>query len=83
MNKAAAQFFYYQLRSPHGEIGYQYLKKRELSDETMHRFGLGFAGKNGAHLVQYLRKKGFEDELIQEAGLARHSEKDGGMLSQF
>ena len=83
VNKAAAQFFYYQLRSPQGAIGYQYLKKRELSDETMHRFGLGFAGKNGAHLVQYLRSKGFEDELIQEAGLARHSEKDGGMLSQF
>ena len=83
VNKAAARFFYYQLRSPHGQIGYQYLKKRELTDETMRSFGLGFAGKNGAYLVQYLREKGFEDELIQEAGLARHSEKDGGMLSQF
>ncbi len=82
VNKAAAKFFYYQLRSPHGEIGYRYLKKRELSDETMHRFGLGFAGKNGAYLVQYLREKGFEDELIQEAGLASHSEKYG-LNSQF
>lgn len=82
VNKAAAKFFYYQLRSPHGEIGYQYLKKRELSDETMHRFGLGFAGKNGAHLVRYLREKGFEDQLIQEAGLASHSEKYG-LNSQF
>ncbi len=82
VNKAAAKFFYYQLRSPHGEIGYQYLKKRELSDETMHRFGLGFAGKNGAHLVRYLREKGFEDELIQEAGLASNSEKYG-LNSQF
>ena len=26
VNKAAAKFFYYQLRSPHGEIGYRYLK---------------------------------------------------------
>ena len=82
VNKAAAKFFYYQLRSPHGEIGYRYLKKRELSDETMHKFGLGFAGKNGAHLVQYLREKGFEDDLIQEAGLAAHSEKYG-LNSQF
>ncbi len=82
VNKAAAKFFYYQLRSPHGEIGYRYLKKRELSDETMHRFGLGFAGKNGAYLVQYLRERGFEDELIQEAGLASHSEKYG-LNSQF
>lgn len=82
VNKEAAKFFYYQLRTPHGEIGYRYLKKRELSDETMRKFGLGFAGKNGALLVQYLRGKGFEDELIQEAGLASHSEKYG-LNSQF
>lgn len=82
VNKEAAKFFYYQLRSPHGEIGYQYLKKRELSDETMHKFGLGFAGKNGYLLVRYLRDKGFADEEIQEAGLASHSEKYG-LVSQF
>jgi len=82
VNREAAKFFYYQLRTPRGEIGYQYLKKRELSDETMHKFGLGYAGKNGADLVAYLRGKGFEDELIQEAGLASHSEKRG-LVSQF
>ena len=82
VNKAAARFFYYQLRSPHGEVGYRYLKKRELTDETMRSFGLGFAGKNGANLVQYLREKGFEDQLIQEAGLASHSEKYG-LNTQF
>ncbi len=82
VNKEAAKFFYYQLRSPRGEIGYQYLKKRELSDETMHKFGLGYAGKSGADLVGYLRGKGFEDELIKEAGLANFSEKHG-LMSQF
>lgn len=82
VNKEAAKFFYYQLRSPHGQIGYQYLKKRELSDETMHHFGLGYAGKNGAELVQYLRSKGFEDEIIKEAGLANFSERHG-LVSQF
>lgn len=82
VNKEAAKFFYYQLRTPHGEVGYQYLKKRELSDETMHKFGLGYAGKNGAQLVQYLRGKGFEDDLIKEAGLANYSERSG-LVSQF
>ena len=82
VNKEAAKFFYYQLRNPRGAIGYQYLQKRELSDETMHKFGLGYAGKNGADLVQYLRQKGFEDELIKEAGLASNSEKQG-LTSQF
>lgn len=82
VNKEAAKFFYFQLRSPHGTVGYQYLQKRELTDETMHRFGLGYAGKNGAELVQYLRNKGFEDDLIKEAGLANFSERHG-LVSQF
>ncbi len=82
VNREAAKYFYYQLRSPHGENGLRYLKKRELSDETIHRFGLGYAGKSGASLVEYLREKGFEDELIKEAGLATFSEKRG-LVSQF
>lgn len=82
VNREAAKFFYYQLRSPRGAIGIQYLKKRELTDETMQRFGLGYAGKNGAELVQYLRQRGFEDELIRDAGLASFSEKHG-LVSQF
>ncbi|MBE5882892.1 MAG: DNA primase [Lachnospiraceae bacterium] len=82
VNKEAAKYFYYQLRAPHGEIGHQYLKRRELSDETMHKFGLGYAGKNGTQLVQYLRQKGFEDQEIKEAGLANFSER-GGLSSQF
>ncbi|MCH5343713.1 MAG: DNA primase [Acetatifactor sp.] len=82
VNKEAAKYFYFHLRSPHGETGQKYLKKRELSDETIHRFGLGYAGKSGADLVEYLRQKGFEDDLIKEAGLANFSEKRG-LLSQF
>lgn len=75
--KEAAKYFYFNLRSPHGEVGYKYLKKRELTDETMQKFGLGYAGKNGADVIQYLRSKGYEDDLIKEAGLAVYSEKYG------
>jgi len=82
VNKEAARFFYYQLRSPHGETGMKYLTRRELSKETIHKFGLGYAGKSGTQLVEYLRSKGFEDALICEAGLATFSEKRG-LCSQF
>lgn len=82
VNREAAKFFYYQLRSPHGAVGMKYLQKRELTDETMRRFGLGYAGKNGAELVTYLRGKGYEDDLIKEAGLANFSERSG-LVSQF
>lgn len=82
INKEAATYFYYNLRSQHGEIGMLYLKKRELTDETIHHFGLGYAGKSGAMLVDHLRKKGFGDEEIKEAGIATFSEKMG-LVSQF
>ena len=77
VNKEAAKYFYYQLRSKQGEAGYRYLAGRALSKETMQKFGLGFANVSGSDLVQYLRSKGYADELIQEAGLAGFNEKYG------
>ena len=40
MNKLAAMYYVYQLRSPNGKIGYDYLKKRELSEETMKKWSV-------------------------------------------
>jgi len=82
VNKEAARFFYYQLRSSQGTVGLKYFLNRDLTEDTLKKFGLGYAGKNGAHLVQYLKQKGYEDKLIKEAGLASFSEKSG-LLSQF
>lgn len=77
VNKEAAKYFYYQLRCQRGEIGHKYLTGRQLSEETMKKFGLGFANVTSSDLVQYLRSKGYTDDLIQEAGLASFDEKFG------
>ena len=77
INKEAAKYFYYMLRSPKGKVGYQYLAGRELSDETMKKFGLGYADGAGSDLTAYLRSKGYEDELIKESGLIGFDEKRG------
>ena len=77
VNKEAAKYFYYCLRSPQGETGSQYLQKRQLNEETMKRFGLGFAPVSGNQLIKYLRSKGYRDDLIQEAGLAGFDERYG------
>ncbi len=76
-NKEAAKYFYYQLRAPQGKLGLTYLKGRRLSDETLHKFGLGFANKTSDDLTRYLKEKGFTDEVIQEAGLASFDERFG------
>lgn len=77
INKEAATYFYYQLRSEKGRQGYRYFADRQLSDETMKRFGLGFANKTSDDLTQYLKKKGYSDELLIEAGVSAYSEKFG------
>ncbi|MBD5445241.1 MAG: DNA primase, partial [Lachnospiraceae bacterium] len=77
VNKEAAKYFYYVLRSPKGAVGYKYLSGRELSDETMKHFGLGFANVTSNDLTKYLNSKGYNDELIREAGLGDFDEKYG------
>lgn len=77
INKEAAKYYYYQLRQPNGQKGLQYFKDRQLSDETMTQFGLGYSNITSNDLVLYLRKKGYSDSQIIEAGLASHDEKFG------
>ncbi|MDE6606138.1 MAG: DNA primase [Lachnospiraceae bacterium] len=77
VNKEAAKYFYYQLRSKQGAVGYRYLSGRELSDETMKKFGLGFANKTSDDLTRYLKNKGYSDEILKEAGLASFEERFG------
>ncbi len=77
INKEAARYFYYQLRSGRGEKGYRYLADRGLGEETMKKFGLGYAAVSSSDLVQYLRSKGYGDDLIQEARVAVFDEKYG------
>ena len=69
INRLAANYFYYQLKQSHGKIGYDYLKRRQLTDETIKRFGLGFANKTSNDLYQYMRSKGYSDAILKETGL--------------
>ena len=39
IQKEAARYFYYQLKSQRGSLGMAYLKKRQLSDTTITKFG--------------------------------------------
>ena len=82
INKEAAKYFYFQLRAKQGELGLNYLRERQLTDETIHRFGLGYANKTADDLVRYLKGKGFSEELIREAGLCNTDEKHG-MYDKF
>lgn len=83
VNKETATYYYHALRVPGGKVGMDYLANvRGLSEETMQKFGLGYAPSNGAGLISYLHSKGFTDEDINNAQLGTFSEKYG-MSSLF
>ena len=69
MNKEAAVYFHYLLKSERGAQALSYLKNRGLSDETINHFGLGYADIYRDDLYQYLRSKGFTDYQMKESFL--------------
>lgn len=77
INKIAAQYFYVQLKSSKGEAGLSYLKRRELSDDTIKAFGLGYSNKYSDDLYRYLKERGYKDEMIARAGLISIDERHG------
>ena len=77
IQKKAAAFYYYQLRQDVGKQGMAYLKGRELSDETIHKFGLGCSPKYSGALYQYLKNKGYSDAHLKESGLFNVDERRG------
>ena len=82
INKQAAQYFYYQLRTEKGQQGYRYLAGRGLSEETMRKFGLGYSDKFSDGLYRYLKSKGYQDERLRESGLFNVDERHG-MYDKF
>jgi DNA primase len=78
INREAARYFYGLLRSPKGKRAYDYFKKRELSDETMQKFGLGYSDQYSDDLYRYLRQKGYNDDLLKDSGLVTIDEVRGG-----
>ena len=69
INKEAAVYFYHLLKSERGSLAYRYLKNRQLSDDTIRNFGLGYSDKYRDDLYRYIKAKGFSDEALKASGL--------------
>ena len=82
VNKLAAKYYYYQLRREGGAQGMAYLKGRELSEETINRFGLGYSDKFSNDLYRYLKSKNYSDEILRQSGLFNVDERRG-MYDKF
>ncbi len=74
VNKLAANYFYAQLRSERGKIGFDYLTGRGISPKTVVKFGLGYSD---SRLYRYMKEKGYQDAVLKETGLFTFDEKKG------
>ena len=77
VNKQAAKYFYYQLKSNRGQAAYKYLTGRGLTEDTIKKFGLGYSNKFSDDLYQYLKNLNYEDEFLKQSGLVTIDEKRG------
>ena len=69
MNKDAANYFFKLLHHEHGKRGYEYFKSRQITDDTILKFGLGFADIYRDDLYRFLKQKGYQDEVLKDSGL--------------
>lgn len=83
VSEFAQKFFAEQLKQGEGkDVGMAYYKSRALEDETIARFGLGWAPSGKDSLLQAARKAGYKDEYLLDAGLAVQRE-DGTLADKF
>ena len=79
----AVSFYRYQLHdTPAGQIAREYLQKRDLNQETVQDFGLGYAPGSWEASLTHFQKQGFSMQEIRDAGLVTEKE-DGGVYDRF
>lgn len=76
-NREAARFFHAKLYSPEGRQGLEYFYSRGLTDDTIRRFGLGYAPDSWHDLENYLVSKGYSQQLLYDANILRSTVKNG------
>ena len=74
VNEFAAEFYHQNLYKPQAKLAQEYVKKRQLSNETLKSFKIGFSGRIN-ELYQELKKQGFGEQEILESGLVNKNDR--------
>lgn len=82
-NRAAMEYFSSALQSPLGARALEYLKKREIPDETIRRFSIGYAPAGWDNLLRRLPQKRISLPLAEKAGLVVSRKEKNGYYDRF
>ena len=80
---AAAIAFQRRLFLPEGKAALTYLRNRALSDETIHRFGLGWSGEGRGAIAADLAREGVTPDQLVESGLMRRDDETGRVYDLY
>ncbi|HJW17259.1 MAG TPA: DNA primase [Flavisolibacter sp.] len=83
INQFAQQFYSHQLLETDDgrNIGLEYLKERGFNEETIRKFGLGYAPEKRDVFVKEALHQQYNPELLQKAGLA--VERQGQLVDNY
>lgn len=75
INREAARYFRDVLLSPAGIEGRRYLAERQLTENTVRKYGLGYAPESWDSLKKHMTAKGYGEEELVTAALLSRSQK--------
>lgn len=83
MEEAVNFYRHHLLQTPAGQPALAYLNKRGLTQDTIERFGLGYAPDGWEVSLQYFRGKGYSNAELLGAGLATERQEGEGAYDRF
>lgn len=84
INEQTLAFFKKNLfTTDEGRKALEYLKKRNISEETIQQFKIGYALNSWTSLLDFFQGKGLPEKLLEKAGLVIPSQKKEGYYDRF
>ena len=84
VSEFAGKFFVDSMKTQEGQIiGYQYFRSRGLTDETIRKYGLGWApAQSRTAFAETARAAGYKEEYLLDTGLCKQYD-DGRVVDTF
>lgn len=69
-----AAYYHFALRQSEGQEALQYLQNRQISEDVIDHFTLGYAPSDSTRSIKVMReRKGYSVDVLEKAGLLAHS----------
>ena len=82
-NELAQKYYHHLLYQDEGKVALEYLRGRQLTDETIARFALGCAPAAWDGLLKVAGRRGLSPSAMEKAGLVLPRQKGDGYYDRF